>query len=100
MSDWTEGYFTDVGYTFGYYRELNPLHAKIALQDYNVACPEVRSACELGFGQGLSVNIHAAASTVQWYGTDFMPEQNSLCPENGSGHADRVSPCVYVTVIL
>ena len=34
MSDWTEGYFTDVGYTFGYYRELNPLHAKIALQDY------------------------------------------------------------------
>ena len=31
MSDWTEGYFTDVGYTFGYYRELNPLHAKITL---------------------------------------------------------------------
>lgn len=86
MSDWTEGYFTDVGYTFGYYRELNPLYAKIALQDYNVACPEVRSACELGFGQGLSVNIHAAASTVQWYGTDFMPEQAFLSsPLSGGG---------------
>ena len=54
MSDWTEGYVTDVGYTFGYYRALNPLHAKIALQDYNVACPEVQTACELGFGQGMS----------------------------------------------
>ncbi len=75
MSDWTEGYVTDVGYTFGYYRELNPLHAKIALQDYNVACPEVQTACELGFGQGISINIHAAASKTQWYGTDFIPEQ-------------------------
>ena len=75
MSNWKEGYVTDVGYTFGYYRELNPLHAKIALQDYNVSCPEVQTACELGFGQGMSINIHAAASKIQWYGTDFMPEQ-------------------------
>ena len=98
MSDWTEGYFTDVGYTFGYYRELNPLYAKIALQDYNVACPEVRSACELGFGQGLSVNIHAAASTVQWYGTDFMPEQAAFAQKmaaasgaHAQANADRKS---------
>lgn len=75
MGDWTGGYVTDVGYTFGYFSELNPLYAKIVLQDCNVACPEVQTACELGFGQGLSVNIHAAASTTQWYGTDFIPEQ-------------------------
>ncbi len=93
MSDWTEGYFTDVGYTFGYYRELNPLHAKIALQDYNVACPEVRSACELGFGQGLSVNIHAAASTVQWYGTDFMPEQTAFAQKMAAASGVHVQLC-------
>ncbi len=75
MSDWTEGYVTDVGYIFGYYRELSPLHAKIALHDCNVACPEVQTACELGFGQGMSINIHAAASKTQWYGTDFIPQQ-------------------------
>lgn len=93
MSDWTEGYFTDVGYTFGYYRELNPLYAKIALQDYNVACPEVRSACELGFGQGLSVNIHAAASTVQWYGTDFMPEQAAFAQKMAAASGAHAQLC-------
>ena len=93
MSDWTEGYFTDVGYTFGYYRELNPLHAKMALQDYNVACPEVRSACELGFGQGLSVNIHAAASTVQWCGTDFMPEQAAFAQKMAAASGAHAQLC-------
>jgi Predicted methyltransferase regulatory domain len=33
----------------------------------------VKTACELGFGQGMSVNLHAAASTVHWCGTDFNP---------------------------
>jgi len=25
MSDWTAGYVADIGYTYGYYTELNPL---------------------------------------------------------------------------
>jgi hypothetical protein len=25
MSDWTSGYVADIGYTYGYYTELNPL---------------------------------------------------------------------------
>jgi len=25
MTDWTYGYVADIGYTFGYYTELNPL---------------------------------------------------------------------------
>ena len=28
MSDWSMGYRTDVLYTYGYYRELNPLFVK------------------------------------------------------------------------
>lgn len=30
MNDWTAGYVADIGYTFGYYTELNPLRAKPA----------------------------------------------------------------------
>ena len=30
MTDWTAGYVADIGYTFGYYQELNPLRARMA----------------------------------------------------------------------
>lgn len=30
MSDWTSGYVADIGYTYGYYSELNPLRIKLA----------------------------------------------------------------------
>ena len=73
MSDWAAGYTTDVGYTYGYYGELNPLRARLALLSAGLAAPKFDAACELGFGQGLSANIHSAASATQWYGTDFNP---------------------------
>lgn len=75
MSDWTAGYVADVGYTYGYYSELNPLKSRLAILSQGFAVPEFGAACELGFGQGLSINIHAAASNSQWYGTDFNPSQ-------------------------
>ena len=75
MSNWTAGYAADVGYTFGYFTELNPLNLKLALLDAGIQPPEVKHACELGFGQGLSINTHAAAGNVHWYGTDFSPSQ-------------------------
>ena len=43
--------------------------------------PAIGSACELGFGQGLSTNIHAAASVTQWAGTDFNPAQAGFAQE-------------------
>lgn len=75
MTNWTSGYVADIGYTFGYYSELNPLRARLAFLNAGLVCPEFRTACELGFGQGLSVNIHAAASNCSWMGTDFNPAQ-------------------------
>lgn len=75
MADWTAGYVADIGYTFGYYPELNPLRARLAFLNSGLVCPEFGSACELGFGQGMSVNLHAAASVTQWSGTDFNPGQ-------------------------
>jgi SAM-dependent methyltransferase len=78
MSDWTSGYVADIGYTFGYYTELNPLRARLALLNAGLACPDSGAACELGFGQGLSANVHAAGSLTEWHGTDFNPSQASF----------------------
>jgi hypothetical protein len=75
MSNWTAGYAADVGYTYGYFNELNPLNLKLALLDAGIQPPQIQQACELGFGQGLSVNIHAAAGSSHWFGTDFSPSQ-------------------------
>jgi SAM-dependent methyltransferase len=81
MSDWTSGYVADIGYTYGYYTELNPLRARLAFINAGLLPPEVGTACELGFGQGMSANLHAAASVVQWHGTDFNPSQASFAQE-------------------
>lgn len=81
MTDWTAGYVADIGYTFGYYAELNPLRIKLAFLDAGLAFPEVGTACELGFGQGLAVNLHAAASVTHWSGTDFNPAQAGFAQE-------------------
>lgn len=40
MTDWTSGYVADVGYTYGYYTELNPLRVKLAFANAAVLCPE------------------------------------------------------------
>jgi hypothetical protein len=44
---------------------------------------------ELGFGQGLSINIHAAANPGRYWGTDFNPGQaahaSALASASGSG---------------
>ena len=71
MADRTDGYVTDIGYTHGYYPELNPVQMRLALLNAGFAVPEISTACELGFGQGLSINLHAAASGTHWYGTDL-----------------------------
>jgi len=75
MSDWTAGYVAEIGYTYGYYGELNPLRASLALISAGISPPSMGVHCELGYGQGISVNMHAAASTTQWYATDFNPSQ-------------------------
>lgn len=46
--------------------------------------------CELGFGQGVSVNVHTASSTGVFYGTDFNPAHashaNMLAEKTGIKH--------------
>ena len=81
MTDWTDGYIADVDYTFGYYSELNPLRLRLAFLNMGLQFPKVGTACELGFGQGMSVNLHAAASVVQWFGTDFNPSHTQFAQQ-------------------
>lgn len=75
MSDWTSGYVADIGYTYGYYQELNPLRARLIFLSAGLLPPEHGTHCELGYGQGISANIHAAASGSTWHATDFNPAQ-------------------------
>lgn len=75
MTNWTSGYVADIGYTFGYCQELNPMRARLAFLSAGLVPPENGVHCELGYGQGISANIHAAASGSTWYGNDFMPAQ-------------------------
>jgi len=81
MTDWTAGYVADIGYTYGYYTELNPLRVRLAFLNAGLVPPTVATACELGFGQGMSANLHAAASVVHWAGTDFNPAQAGFAQE-------------------
>ena len=84
MSDWSEGYVTDIDYAYDYCPDLNPMRVGLAFANAGLVAPKIETACELGFGQGLSVNIHAAASAIDWYGTDFNPSQVGFAREAAS----------------
>ncbi len=81
MTNWSEGYISDIDYTYGYYEELNPNNIKVPFLISGLEAPKFTTACELGFGQGVSINAHSAASDTQWYGTDFNPSQARFAKE-------------------
>lgn len=90
--NWNEGYLTDIGYTYGYYREISPAFQRfcLILRGYAVVDSGTKTChCELGFGQGVSINIHAAATPGHYIGTDFNPAHaahaNSLAGASGHG---------------
>ena len=66
------------------------MRARLALLNAGWAAPELLTqgpACELGMGQGVSVNMHAAASSASWCATDFNPSQTAFAQDlaNASG---------------
>lgn len=79
MSSWSEGYVADIGYTYGFYRELTPtILATVSLAKGQRSFDPNASLkyCELGCGQGFSTNLHAAANPhIEFYATDFNPSQ-------------------------
>lgn len=75
----------DVDYTYGYYEHINPLRIPLAFLKAGIRPPRITTACELGFGQGVSINVHAVASEVSWHGTDFNPAQVAFARELAQG---------------
>jgi hypothetical protein len=75
--EWTSGYRADIDYTHGYYRELAPGLIDFGLLLAGLAPPTPTGAnptyLELGYGQGVSFNIEAAAAPGTYVGTDFNP---------------------------
>lgn len=78
MQEWNQGYVTDINYTNGYYGTLNPLRIKLCFLAQHLLPPTINTACELGFGQGVTLNFNAAVCNANWYGTDFNPSQASF----------------------
>lgn len=76
-----DGYNIDVNYSYGYYRELSPLKFRLSCLLRGIKPPTISTACELGYGNGISLNIHSATSNAQWYGTDFNASQASFANE-------------------
>jgi SAM-dependent methyltransferase len=76
--DWSDGYVADITYSHGYFHELAPAYLRFHLLVSGLACPSdggAYSYCELGYGQGVSANLHAAANPRgEFWGTDFNPD--------------------------
>ncbi|MQP67420.1 hypothetical protein GE253_19010 [Niveispirillum sp. SYP-B3756] len=75
MQGWTEGYVTEIGYTHGFHVELLPWEMAAALPDAPIRPDQPFDYCELGFGQGFSLALMAAANPqARFWGNDFNPD--------------------------
>lgn len=79
---WSRGYVTDIPYSHGYFQEMAPSFMRYCLLVRGLDHPGGGQDpqgryhyCELGYGQGLSANLHAASNPRgQYWGTDFNPD--------------------------
>lgn len=74
---WNEGYRSDINYTTQYFTELSPERIRLSLLAAGVehSVPRNPDYLELGFGQGLSLVVHAATNAGRFFGNDFNPAQ-------------------------
>lgn len=92
MND-AEGYVEEIPYTYGYHPDLDPARMQAALRRAGIVPPAVRIACELGYGQGVSLAIHAVAGRARWYGTDVNPVHAQTLRGWIEGTGARVEAC-------
>ena len=73
MNEDFEGYSNEIDYTFGYYPWLSPAHLRLVCLNHSISFPPHRPLryLELGCGNGVSLNIHAAACPGEYWGTDI-----------------------------
>ncbi len=87
--NWPEGYFVNIPYTKGYYREMAPAYLRFCLLLKGVLPPDAANFnyCELAMGHGYSANIHAAANDGIFVGLDFMPDHALFAERMAKGAA-------------
>ena len=77
MNNWTDGYVTELPYSVNHFPEMAPAHLNLALLHLGLAAPSLGAGfnyLELGFGQGLGLNMLAATHPQgRFFGNDFMP---------------------------
>ncbi|ALJ39520.1 methyltransferase domain-containing protein (plasmid) [Azospirillum brasilense] len=77
MSAWSDGYNADIAYTHGAYRELSPGYLSYVCLLNGIRPPRTDRLfryCELGCGQGMTLNILAATHPHgRFTGIDFNP---------------------------
>lgn len=77
MSAWSDGYNADIAYTHGAYRELAPGYLSYICLLNGIRPPRTDRPfryCELGCGQGMTLNILAATHPQgRFVGIDFNP---------------------------
>ena len=70
----SESYLDSHPWSFGYQPRLSPRYVQLALALAGREPVEIGSCCELAFGHGISLVIHAAANPgIKFAGTDFNP---------------------------
>lgn len=85
------GYRNDIAYNHDYHAELAPQALKLLTLARGWAFPDSRPLryLELGYGNGVSLNIHAAATPGEYWGTDVSPLHRAsaevLAQASGSG---------------
>ncbi|MCL4556059.1 MAG: class I SAM-dependent methyltransferase, partial [Gammaproteobacteria bacterium] len=79
MADWSGGYVTEVSYPYSYRSDMNPVRIRALLTLAGYEMPTGSIVCELGFGQGVAINVHACTQPDSLYvGTDFSPTQTGF----------------------
>ena len=89
------GYITDLPWQHTYQYCLSPHYTRFALGIAGLSAPTPRSCCELAYGQGLSVALHAACNQESiWIGTDFNSAHAAFARSLTSGVA-LPNLCLY-----
>jgi hypothetical protein len=86
-----DGYRYDIAFSHAYHREVSPASLRLLALARGWSFPASRPLryLELGYGNGVSLNIHAAANPGEFWGTDINPlhvaSAGALADAVGSG---------------
>lgn len=82
MTSEQDSYLTGFAWSYGYHYSLSPHYIRFALALAGNEAGAVRRYCELAYGNGVSLLIHAAANPhIAFAGTDFNPRHAAFARE-------------------